>query len=61
RIAKDAQIPLSKKELDSFLKNPEKFSGMAKTQTEDFIKDKVAPVLEKYKNQIEHSISNIEV
>ncbi|RLG15128.1 MAG: adenylosuccinate lyase [Candidatus Nanohalarchaeota archaeon] len=61
RIAKDSRIPLSKKELDFSLENPGKFTGTAESQTEEFIRETVAPVLRKHKNMIEKPINEIEV
>ena len=47
RIAADEAFGVTLEELEKILQ-PEKYTGRAKEQTEDFLKEEVAPVLEKY-------------
>lgn len=47
RIAEDPAFGVTLEELENILR-PEKYTGRAKEQTEDYLKDYVAPVLEKY-------------
>lgn len=49
RIAADNDFNMTKHELDRLL-SAEKYIGRAKEQTEEFLKDEVFPVLNKYKN-----------
>lgn len=49
RIANDEAFGVTLEELENILQ-PEKYTGRAKEQTEDFLKDFVNPVLEKYKD-----------
>ena len=49
RIAADDAFGVTLEELENILQ-PEKYTGRAKEQTEDFLADYVAPVLEKYKD-----------
>lgn len=48
RIANDEAFGVTLEELENILQ-PEKYTGRAKEQTEDFLSDYVNPVLEKYK------------
>jgi adenylosuccinate lyase len=47
RIAADEAFGVTLEDLEKILQ-PEKYTGRAKEQTEDFLKEEVAPVLEKY-------------
>lgn len=47
RIAADDHFGVTREELEGLMK-PENFIGCAAMQTEDFLKNTVAPVLEKY-------------
>lgn len=58
RIAKDETFGLTKEEILQAL-NPDNLCGRAKNQVEDFIKERVNPVLEKYSNLIKNI--NVEV
>lgn len=49
RIANDEAFGVTLEELENILQ-PEKYTGRAKEQTEDFLNDFVNPVLEKYKD-----------
>ena len=49
RIADDEAFGVTLDELEKILQ-PEKYTGRAKEQTEDFLSECVYPVLEKYKN-----------
>ena len=49
RIAADEAFGVTLEELESILQ-PEKYTGRAKEQTEDFLAEYVAPVLERYKD-----------
>ena len=51
RIAKDDLFNLNTDELATLL-DPKDYIGMAPEQTEDFLKNYVKPVLDKYKNEI---------
>jgi len=50
RLAKDDRIPFDYQQLDSLIGNYQQFTGRAATQTSEFLKEVVAPVLEKYKD-----------
>lgn len=49
RIANDDAFGVTLEELETILQ-PEKYTGRAKEQTEDFLSEYVQPILEKYKN-----------
>ena len=49
RIAADEAFGVTLEELETILQ-PEKYTGRAKEQTEEFLRDFVAPALEKYKD-----------
>lgn len=49
RIANDDTFGVTLEELETILK-PEKYTGRAKEQTEDFLAEYVQPILDKYKN-----------
>ncbi len=49
RIANDEAFGVTLDDLEKILQ-PEKYTGRAKEQTEDFLAEEVAPVLEKYKD-----------
>jgi len=51
RIADDDLFNLNKDELDNLL-NPKDYIGMAPEQTEDFLKNCVKPILDKYKDEV---------
>ena len=48
-VAADEAFGVTLEELESILQ-PEKYTGRAKEQTEDFLAECVAPVLERYKD-----------
>lgn len=54
-IAKDSAFGLTADEINSIMK-PENFVGCAPFQTEDFLKESVKPVLEKYKSLLGLSV-----
>jgi adenylosuccinate lyase len=47
RIAADEAFGVTLEDLEKILQ-PEKYTGRAKEQTEDFLKEEIAPILEKY-------------
>ena len=49
RIAADEAFGVTLEDLEKILQ-PEKYTGRAKEQTEDFLNEEVAPILERYKN-----------
>ena len=49
RIAGDEAFGLTKEEISQIL-NPDHLCGIAPSQVEDFIREKVKPVLERYKD-----------
>ena len=49
RIANDEAFGVTLEELETILQ-PEKYTGRAKEQTEDFLNEFVQPILEKYKD-----------
>ena len=59
RIAGDDAFGVTLEDLENILQ-PEKYTGRSKEQTEDFLKEEVAPVLEKY-NDIESEKPEINV
>ncbi|MBW2992566.1 adenylosuccinate lyase [Candidatus Woesearchaeota archaeon] len=61
RLAEDKDIPVTEQYLNSLLENPERFAGAAQLQTEEFIKNQVKPILEKYEDLVGESSSSINV
>lgn len=61
RIANDPKIPLTAIELDIYLTNPDEFAGFASSQTEEFLRNIVAPILEKNKEDLETTNKEINV
>jgi len=61
RLAKDRKIPISKEYLDRLLLSPERFSGAATEQTEEYLKNIVEPILEKNKHLVGCSDSEMSV
>lgn len=61
RLAEDSKISVTKEFLSGLLKNPSRFAGAAEIQTEEFLKNEVKPMLEKYSNLIGESDSRIDV
>ncbi|MEF3254785.1 MAG: adenylosuccinate lyase [Deferribacterales bacterium] len=51
RLIEDERIPLSKDEIDNIM-NPKDFIGRAPEQVEEFIKEEINPILEKYKDAV---------
>ncbi|BAI80692.1 adenylosuccinate lyase [Deferribacter desulfuricans SSM1] len=51
RLANDDRVPLSMEEIKSLL-NPRDFVGRAPEQVEEFIKEEVQPIIEKYSNDL---------
>ena len=60
RIAQDETFGLTKDEILKIL-NPDHLCGRAKHQVEDFIKEQVNPVLEKYKDLINKESVDVNV
>jgi len=52
RLAKDDRIPFSADELADIVKNYNDFTGRASEQTIEFIEEDVAPILERYRDEI---------
>jgi len=52
RLANDDRVPFTQDELENMLGNYQDFTGRASEQTEEFLDEVVAPVLEKYKNLV---------
>jgi adenylosuccinate lyase len=52
RLAKDDRIPFSASELADIVKNYNDFTGRASEQTMEFLDEDVAPILEKYQEEI---------
>jgi adenylosuccinate lyase len=52
RLAKDDRIPFSASELADIVKNYNDFTGRAFEQTMEFLDEDVAPILEKYQEEI---------
>jgi adenylosuccinate lyase len=50
RLAEDVRIPFGRQDLEALLGNYQQFTGRAAAQTEEFLQETVAPVLERYKN-----------
>lgn len=61
RLAEDDAIPVTEEFLNKLLENPQRFAGAASTQTEEFLKNKVKPVLEKYSDLVGSSNKEINV
>lgn len=55
RLGNDPEFPMSKKELDEYLKVPERFAGPAEQQADEYLKNVVNPLLEEYNHLIEKS------
>lgn len=53
-LAKDDRIPFGHQELDNLISNYQQFTGRAAMQTTEFLKEQVAPVLERYKDIFEN-------
>ena len=51
RIANDQEFSLTKEEILKVMK-PDNFTGRASKQTEEFVKEYIIPILDKYKNDI---------
>lgn len=50
RLTEDERIPFERHDLEALLGNYQQFTGRAAAQTEEFLQETVAPVLERYKN-----------
>jgi adenylosuccinate lyase len=50
RLAKDERIPFSLDTLEKLIGNYQEFTGRAPQQTEEFLDEVVAPMLERHKN-----------
>jgi len=61
RLGNDLKFPLTQEQLESYLADPNRFTGAADRQTEDFIKDVVMPRLAKYEDLIGKAESEISV
>ena len=61
RLAEDKNIPVTEEFLNKLLENPQRFAGAASSQTEEFLKNKVKPVLNKYQDLIGSSNKEINV
>ncbi|HHL33688.1 MAG TPA: adenylosuccinate lyase [Desulfobulbaceae bacterium] len=61
RLANDEHIPFTLKELEVMIGNYQEFTGRAKEQTEEFLNEIVAPVLDKYHDLIGKVDSSLKV
>jgi len=61
RLAEDNEIPVTREFLNDVIENPQRFSGAAEIQTEEFLKNEVKPYLEKYSDLIGKSDSTLNV
>jgi len=61
RLAEDNEIPITEEFLNNLIQNPQRFSGAAALQTEEFLKNEVKPYLEKYSDLIGKSDSTLNV
>ncbi len=61
RLANDSRVGVDKQFLDNLLLHPEKFSGAAERQTEEFLREQIDPVLQKYHHFIGVSDYSIRV
>lgn len=52
RLASDPRVPFSLAELNEIIGNQESFAGRAQQQTEEYLKEIVMPLLEKFNDQI---------
>ena len=52
RLAKDDRVPFEKSELEGLISNYQEFTGRAKEQTDEFLNEVVAPVLDKYQHMV---------
>ena len=52
RLAKDDRIPFDKGELEDLIGNYQEFTGRAEAQTDEFLDEVVAPVLDRYQHMI---------
>ncbi|MCI5223480.1 MAG: adenylosuccinate lyase, partial [Candidatus Electrothrix sp. AR4] len=52
RLADDDAIPFSLEELEGLIGNYQEFTGRAAEQTDEFLDETVAPVLEKYQDLV---------
>ena len=60
-LAKDDRIPFTIDELNGLLGDYQQFTGRAAMQTTEFLEEEVAPVLERYKDIIEHTDASLTV
>ena len=58
RIAADERIPLTKKEIIKEL-DPRKYIGRSVSQTEEFIRDVIDPILKKYNTESINAVLNV--
>lgn len=56
RLWADSAFPLSFEQLQTYLYSPERYAGAAVMQTKDFLQEKVAPVLEAYKEILDADV-----
>jgi len=61
RLAKDDRIPFSADELADIVKNYNDFTGRASEQTIEFIEEDVAPILERYRDEIGNMDTSLNV
>ena len=52
RLAKDDRVPFDQSELEGLIGNYQEFAGRAKEQTDEFLDEVVAPVLDRYQHMI---------
>ncbi len=61
RLARDEHIPMDEAELNALIGDYQQFSGRAAMQTEEFLRERVAPVLEHYKDLLDKTDSSLQV
>ena len=60
RIIKDGRLGLKAEDMKGILISSN-YTGFAAKQTEDFIKEEIDPILEKYKNEIDNKREELRV
>ena len=61
RLGKDPDFPLSEQELNLYLENSQRFSGVAETQTEEYLEKVVKHILENNKHLIGKTTTEIKI
>ncbi|HHB75445.1 MAG TPA: adenylosuccinate lyase, partial [Desulfobulbus sp.] len=61
RLADDERIPFGQEELEAMIGNYQEFTGRAEQQTIEFLKETVAPVLDRYQDLVGNVDSSLKV